>query len=43
MGVTSIDQLSHKYVCRAEPVIQPHEMSMWANMPTPQGPGGRIL
>jgi glycolate oxidase len=43
MGVTSIDHLSHKYVCRAEPVIPPHEMSMWANMPTPQGPGGRIL
>ena len=43
MGVTSIDQLSNKYVCRAEPVIPPHEMSMWTNMPTPQGPGGRIL
>ncbi len=33
MGVTSIDQLSDKYVCRAEPVIPPHEMSMWTNMP----------
>jgi glycolate oxidase len=43
MGVTSLDQLSDRYVCRAEPVIPPHEMSMWANMPTPQGPGGRIL
>jgi glycolate oxidase len=38
MGVTNIDQLSGKYVCRAEPVISPHEMSMWTNMP-----GGRIL
>jgi glycolate oxidase len=37
MGVTSVDQLSTKYVARAEPVHQPHEMSMWANMP-----GGRI-
>jgi isopentenyl diphosphate isomerase/L-lactate dehydrogenase-like FMN-dependent dehydrogenase len=37
MGITSIDQLSDKYVCRAEPVITPHEMSMWTNMP-----GGRI-
>jgi glycolate oxidase len=42
-GVTSINQLSDKYVCRAEPVIPPHEMSMWTNMPTPRGPGGRIL
>jgi len=38
MGITSIDQLSNKYICRAEPVIPPHEMSMWTNMP-----GGRIL
>ncbi|HLF77155.1 MAG TPA: alpha-hydroxy acid oxidase [Dehalococcoidia bacterium] len=37
MGVTSMDQLGPKYVTRAEPVHQPHEMSMWANMP-----GGRI-
>lgn len=43
LGVTSIDQLNAKYVCRAEPVIPPHEMSMWSNMPTPMGPGGRIL
>lgn len=43
MGVTSIDQLGDKYVRRAEPVIPPHEMSMWSNMPTPQGPGGRLL
>jgi isopentenyl diphosphate isomerase/L-lactate dehydrogenase-like FMN-dependent dehydrogenase len=38
MGITSIDQLSDRYVCRAEPVIPPHEMSMWTNMP-----GNRIL
>ena len=38
LGVTSMDQLNEKYVCRAEPVIPPHEMSMWTNMP-----GGRIL
>jgi hypothetical protein len=33
MGITSIDQLSDKYVCRAEPVIPPHEMSMWPTCP----------
>ncbi len=33
MGVTSTDQLNNRYMCRAEPVIQPHEMSMWTNMP----------
>ncbi|MHB8576634.1 MAG: alpha-hydroxy acid oxidase [Dehalococcoidia bacterium] len=38
LGVTSIHQLGPSYVCRAEPVISPHEMSMWVNMP-----GGRIL
>jgi isopentenyl diphosphate isomerase/L-lactate dehydrogenase-like FMN-dependent dehydrogenase len=38
MGVTSLDQLNDRYVCRAEPVIPPHEMSMWVNMP-----GNRIL
>jgi isopentenyl diphosphate isomerase/L-lactate dehydrogenase-like FMN-dependent dehydrogenase len=38
LGVTSVDQLNEKYVCRAEPVTPPHEMSMWVNMP-----GGRIL
>jgi isopentenyl diphosphate isomerase/L-lactate dehydrogenase-like FMN-dependent dehydrogenase len=38
LGVTSIDQLSNKYVCRAEPVMPAHEMSMWTNMP-----GGRLL
>ena len=32
IGVTSIDQLSPKYVCPAEPVTAPHEMSSWVNM-----------
>jgi isopentenyl diphosphate isomerase/L-lactate dehydrogenase-like FMN-dependent dehydrogenase len=44
LGVTSIDQLSSKYVCRAEPVIPPHEMSMWTNMPkSVTGADGRIM
>lgn len=43
LGVTSLDQLGPEYVCRAEPVTPPHEMSAWVNMPTPLGPGGRIL
>jgi glycolate oxidase len=38
LGVTRIEQLNKNYVCAAEPVIPPHEMSMWVNMP-----GGRIL
>lgn len=38
LGVTSVDQLTPKHICPAEPVIQPHEMSMWVNMP-----GGRVL
>ncbi len=38
LGVTRIDQLGPNYVCAAEPVMPPHEMSMWVNMP-----GGRIL
>jgi isopentenyl diphosphate isomerase/L-lactate dehydrogenase-like FMN-dependent dehydrogenase len=38
IGVTSIDQLTPQYVCKAEPVTPPHEMSGWVNMP-----GGRIL
>jgi len=38
LGVTSVDQLGPRYVCRAEPVTPPHEMSAWVNMP-----GGRIL
>jgi glycolate oxidase len=37
-GLTSIDQVTEKYVCRAEPVTDAHEMSSWVNMPV-----GRIL
>ena len=38
MGVTCIDQLTPAYVCEAEAVTPPHEMSAWINMP-----GGRIM
>jgi glycolate oxidase len=38
IGVTSISQLTPKYVCKAEAVTPPHEMSGWVNMPV-----GRIL
>ena len=38
LGVTSIDQLTPDYVCKAEVVTSPHEMSTWVNMP-----GERIL
>jgi glycolate oxidase len=38
IGVTSIGQVSPKYVCKAEAVTPPHEMSGWVNMPV-----GRIL
>ena len=38
IGVTSIDQLNPSFVCQAESVTQPHEMSAWVNMP-----GERIL
>ena len=38
MGITRMDQVSRKHVCKAEAVTPPHEMSSWANMP-----GGRIL
>jgi isopentenyl diphosphate isomerase/L-lactate dehydrogenase-like FMN-dependent dehydrogenase len=33
IGVTSISQITPKYVCKAEPVTLPHEMSAWVNMP----------
>ena len=33
IGVTSIDQLNPSFVCKAEPVTHPHEMSSWVNMP----------
>jgi len=32
IGVTSIDQVTPQYVCKAEPVTPPHEMSAWVNM-----------
>jgi isopentenyl diphosphate isomerase/L-lactate dehydrogenase-like FMN-dependent dehydrogenase len=32
-GVTSIQQITPKYVCEAEAVTPPHEMSSWVNMP----------
>jgi len=32
-GVTSIQQMTSKYVCEAEAVTPPHEMSSWVNMP----------
>ena len=38
LGITSISQLDASYVRPAEPVIEPHEMSMWINMP-----GDRIV
>jgi glycolate oxidase len=38
LGVTSVAQLSDKYVRRAEPVMPAHEMSGWTNMP-----GTRLL
>jgi hypothetical protein len=38
LGVTRLDQLTDRYVCRAEPVTPAHEMSAWVNMA-----GGRIL
>ncbi len=36
LGITSIDQLSPSYVCKAEAVTPPHEMSTWVNMPNPR-------
>ncbi len=33
LGVTSIGHLNSSYVCRAEAVTPPHEMSAWVNMP----------
>ena len=33
LGVTSIDQLTPAYVCKAEAVTASHEMSAWVNMP----------
>jgi glycolate oxidase len=33
-GLTSISQVTPRYVCKADPVAWPHEMSAWVNMPT---------
>jgi isopentenyl diphosphate isomerase/L-lactate dehydrogenase-like FMN-dependent dehydrogenase len=33
MGLTSMAQLSPKYICQTEPVTDAHEMSSWVNMP----------
>jgi glycolate oxidase len=33
LGVTSLDQLNPRYLCNAEPVTDPHEMSGWVNIP----------
>ena len=38
LGVTSIDQITSDFVCEAEAVTMPHEMSAWTNLP-----GNRIL
>jgi glycolate oxidase len=43
LGVTSIEQLGPESVRDAPQVTPSHEMSAWANMPTPMGPGGRLL
>ena len=32
-GLRAINQVTPKYVCRAEPVTDAHEMSAWVNMP----------
>jgi len=37
LGTPTINQLTSDYVCEAEPVVLPHEMSSWVNMP-----GGRL-
>jgi len=38
IGVTSISQVTSKYVSKAEAVTPPHEMSAWVNMRV-----GRVL
>ena len=35
-GLTTMDQVTNKYICEAETVTEPHEMSSWVNMPTPR-------
>lgn len=38
LGVTRVGQLSPTYICKAEPVSPPHEMSAFVNIP-----GGRVV
>jgi glycolate oxidase len=38
LGVSNLSKLTPRHICAADPVIPPHEMSMWVNMP-----GGRLL
>jgi glycolate oxidase len=38
LGVSRLDQLTNRHICRAEPVTPAHEMSAWVNMP-----GGRVV
>ena len=38
VGLTSIDKVTPRHICQAEPVTDSHEMSSWVNMPD-----GRIL
>jgi glycolate oxidase len=33
LGVSCVDALDASYVTRADPVVSPHEMSAWVNMP----------
>jgi glycolate oxidase len=35
-GLQSISQVNSKYVCHADPVTPPHEMSSWVNMLNPR-------
>jgi glycolate oxidase len=35
-GLQSIAQVTPKYVCHADPVTPPHEMSSWVNMVNPR-------
>ncbi len=35
-GLQSIAQVTSKYVCHADPVTPPHEMSSWVNMVNPR-------
>jgi isopentenyl diphosphate isomerase/L-lactate dehydrogenase-like FMN-dependent dehydrogenase len=32
-GLPNLSALTPKFVCKAEPVTMPHEMSAWVNMP----------